>query len=125
MNHLRSLSVSVLLAVAVNASTPDYPRNNLLLEALAALRADRADLARQLGVSLSTINAWLAPGSDRAMPWPAVLRLRQLLVETAETVASSAGTDPGVTGPDWAIRQKNFTASQKFARDVAIRGKEE
>lgn len=125
MNQPPSLSVSVLLAVAVNTTTPDYPRNSLLLEALAALRADRADLARQLGVSVSTINAWLATGNARAMPWPAVLRLRHLLLETAEAVASSTATDQALTGPDWAIRQKNFTASQKFARDVAIRGKEE
>ena len=125
MKPLPQLSVSVLLAVAVNAAASDYPRNNLLLEALAALRTDRLGLARLLGVSLYTLNAWFAPRSSREMPWPAVCRLRRVLLEAAEAIGPSNPVPQNLSGPDWAIRQKNFTASQKFARDVAIRGKEE
>ena len=118
------LSPLILLAAAYDAEKPGYPRTPLLNESLVALRLDRTNLARRLGVSPATLHAWLAPGNSRTMPDHAVHRLHRLLLDTANATLAREFAEWAQAALDLDDVQKNSTSSRKFGQGVAIRGKE-
>lgn len=118
------LSPLILLAAALNAEKPGYPRIHLLNETLVALRLDRASLARHLCVSPATLHAWLAPANPRTMPNHAVHRLQRLLLDTVNATLVGEFAEWALAALELDGVQNNSTSSRKFGQSVAIRGQE-
>ena len=83
------LSLVLLRAVQANSQDPDYPRDCLLLEAQAALRANLAELASFLNVRQHDLESWMGCGDSRLVPRYLMNEVNWLMCSAAQATAGA------------------------------------